>query len=148
MVESNLVGAEWPNQVDILENDEREETPEQPEIDEHENAHIPATMAKEIEEMISQEVAKAQAATLSHLKEYFGMGTFSTGYINGQKLLMNHYVDMLKKEIHKFILAKDWKNMDELINAALEREQETKKRERSPLKRRIEQLLVLKIVSS
>ncbi|GJX79884.1 hypothetical protein Tco_0328033 [Tanacetum coccineum] len=65
-------GAEWPTQVDILENDEREETLEQTETDEHENAHIPAAMAKEIKEMISQEVAKAPVASLSHLKEYFG----------------------------------------------------------------------------
>ncbi|GKF33585.1 hypothetical protein Tco_0106785, partial [Tanacetum coccineum] len=38
-----------------------------------------------------------------------------------------------------FVSTKDWKNMDELMNAALEQEQETKKRERSPPKRRIEQ---------
>ncbi|GKD29919.1 hypothetical protein Tco_1240697 [Tanacetum coccineum] len=54
-------------------------------------------------------------------------------------LLMNNYVDMLKKEIREFVSAKYWKNMDELMNAALEREQETKKCERSPSKRRIEQ---------
>ncbi|GJQ97015.1 hypothetical protein Tco_0008154 [Tanacetum coccineum] len=53
MAESNPEGAEWPTQVDIPENDEREETPEQTETDEHENAHIPAAMAKEIKEMIS-----------------------------------------------------------------------------------------------
>ncbi|GKE29760.1 zinc finger, CCHC-type, retrotransposon gag domain protein, partial [Tanacetum coccineum] len=47
--------AEWSTQVDIPNNDEREENPEQTEIDEHENAHIPAAMAKEIKEMISQE---------------------------------------------------------------------------------------------
>ncbi|GJV55273.1 putative reverse transcriptase domain-containing protein [Tanacetum coccineum] len=52
---------------------------------------------------------------------------------------MNNYVDMLKKEIREFVSAKDWKNIDELMNAALEREQETKKCERSPSKRRIEQ---------
>ncbi|GJT75499.1 reverse transcriptase domain-containing protein [Tanacetum coccineum] len=46
---------------------------------------------------------------------------FLPEYINDQKLLMNHYVEMLRKEI------------------PLEQEQETKKRERSPLKRRIEQ---------
>ncbi|GJT56404.1 putative ribonuclease H-like domain-containing protein [Tanacetum coccineum] len=267
MAESNLEG-----QVGITENDEREETPKQTETDEHENAHIHAAMAKEIKEMISREVAKAQVATLSHLKEYFSNtisqtikeelianftgrvkevtysdfsacnppsyyresnpflchrwiqdveGTFDTSkcpenirvkfianllrgrakewwnytlaakgpdvarnmswnefkelflqkfsphflnthqatqqsvhdfsmtfldrslflpeYINDQKLLMNHYVDMLRKEIREFVSAKDWKNMDKLINAALEREQETKKRERSPPKRRIEQ---------
>nr|GEW51067.1 putative reverse transcriptase domain-containing protein [Tanacetum cinerariifolium] len=95
-------------------------------------------MAKEIKEMISQEVAKAQVATLSHIKEYFGLDVartmswnelkelflqkarFLPKYVNDQKLLMNHYVDMLKKEIREFILAKDWKNMDELMNAALE----------------------------
>ncbi|GJW80674.1 hypothetical protein Tco_0144649 [Tanacetum coccineum] len=58
MAESNPEGDEWPTQVDILENDEREETPEQTETDEHENAHIPAAMAKEIKEMISQELHK------------------------------------------------------------------------------------------
>ncbi|GJT51335.1 hypothetical protein Tco_0977492 [Tanacetum coccineum] len=72
MVKSNPEGAKWPTQVDIPVNDEWEETPEQPETDEHENAHIPVVMAKEIKEMISHEVAKAQAAALSHLKEYFG----------------------------------------------------------------------------
>ncbi|GKB69075.1 hypothetical protein Tco_0930487 [Tanacetum coccineum] len=71
MAESNPKGAEWPTQVDIPERDEREETLEQTETNEHENAHIPAAMAKEIKEMISQEVAKAQEAALSHLKEYF-----------------------------------------------------------------------------
>ncbi|GJU07536.1 hypothetical protein Tco_1123966 [Tanacetum coccineum] len=71
MAESNPEGAEWPTQVDIPENDEREETPEQTETDEHENAHILAAMAKEIKEMISQEVAKARVGALSHLKEYF-----------------------------------------------------------------------------
>nr|GEW58308.1 putative reverse transcriptase domain-containing protein [Tanacetum cinerariifolium] len=50
---------------------------------------------------------------------------------------MNHYVDMLKNEIYEFVPAKDWKNMDELMNAALERKQKTKKRKRSPPKRRI-----------
>nr|GEV14366.1 ribonuclease H-like domain-containing protein [Tanacetum cinerariifolium] len=247
--------------------------------DKHENAHIPAAMAKEIKEMISQEIAKAVAAALSHLKEYFGNiisqtikeelianftgqvkevtysdfsacnppsysresnpflchrwiqdieGTLYTSkcpdnlrvnftanllrgrakerwdytlaakgpdvarnmswnkfkelflqkfflqaelknirmdflsthqamqqhvhdfsmtfldkarflpeYVNDQKLLMNDYVDMLKKDIREFVSAKDWKNMDELMNAALEREQETKKCERSLPKRRI-----------
>ncbi|GJT51305.1 hypothetical protein Tco_0977462, partial [Tanacetum coccineum] len=165
-----------PTQVDIPENDEREETPKQPKIDEHKNAHIPAAMAKEIKEMISQEVAKAQATSLSYLTEYFDnllrgrakewwnytlatkgpdvarnfswnefkelflqKARFLLEYINDQKLLMNHYVDMLRKEIRKFISAKDWKNMDELMNATLEREQETKKRERSSPKRRTEQ---------
>ncbi|GJR59979.1 putative reverse transcriptase domain-containing protein [Tanacetum coccineum] len=299
-----LKGAEWPTHVDIPKNDERKETPEQP--DKHENSYIPASIAKEIKEMISQEIAKAQAATLSHPKEYFssathsslvaldelGRGTstsdghaitvlfleylvnkvqcrelFSTHYrhlaldyqqipkliaetrrkaeqtaierataeqsslsalenmhysqmirfdnaeeasmlksllniydldcggwwvalgiassiglgiytkaelkniqrdflsthqatqqlvhdfsmifldracflpeyVNDQKLLMSHYVDMLKKEICEFVSAKDWKNMDELMNAALEQEKETKKCERSPPKRRIDQ---------
>ncbi|GKA89283.1 hypothetical protein Tco_0811095 [Tanacetum coccineum] len=229
MAESNPEGVEWPTQVDIPENDEQEETPEQTETDEHENVHIPAAMAKEIKEMISQEITKVQAATLSHLKEYFGItisqtikeelianfagrvkevtysdfsacdppsysgesnpflchrwiqdveGTFDTSkcpdnlrvkftanllrghakewwnytlatkgpdftlnmswnefkelflqkarflpeYVNDQKLLMNHYADMLKNEIREFISAKDWKNMDELMNAALEQE--------------------------
>ncbi|GKB36722.1 hypothetical protein Tco_0881664 [Tanacetum coccineum] len=72
MAKINLEGGEWPTQVDIPENDEREETPEQLEIDEPKNVHILAAMAKEIKEMISQEVAKAQAAALSHVKEYFG----------------------------------------------------------------------------
>ncbi|GKE10345.1 hypothetical protein Tco_1413896 [Tanacetum coccineum] len=54
-----------------LENDKREETPEQSETDEHKNAHIPAAMANEIKKMISQEIAKAQAAALSYIKEYF-----------------------------------------------------------------------------
>ncbi|GJQ90285.1 putative reverse transcriptase domain-containing protein [Tanacetum coccineum] len=187
MAESNLEGAEWPTQVYIPENDEWEETPEQTETDEHENAHIPAFMDKEIKEMISQEVAKSHVAALSHLKEYFGNTISQTiteelianfarrvkevtysdfsacpdvarnmswnefkelflqkvrflpEYVNDQKLLMNHYVDMLKKEIREFVSAKDWKNMDELMNAALERVQETKTPERSPLKRRIEQ---------
>ncbi|GJY21321.1 putative nucleotidyltransferase, ribonuclease H [Tanacetum coccineum] len=211
MAESNPEGAEWPTQVDIPENDEREETPEQPATDEHKNAHIPAAMAKEIKEMISQEIAKAQATAFSHLKEYFDgfkmlrerliqanvptiyglnlhltffavvqknggitlllqraelknirrdflsthqatqqsvhdfsmtfldRSRFLPEYINDQKLLMNRYVDMLRKEIREFVSAKDWKNMDELMNAALEREQETKKHERSPPKRRIEQ---------
>ncbi|GKD58836.1 putative nucleotidyltransferase, ribonuclease H, partial [Tanacetum coccineum] len=156
--------AEWPTQVDIPENDEREETPEQTKIDEHENAHIPAAMAKEIKQTISQEVAKAQLVThhltlekaiLFYVTDGFKMlrerliqanvptiygARFLPKYVNDQKLLMNHYVDMLKKEIHEFISAKDWKNMDELMNAALEQEQETKKRERSPSKRRIEQV--------
>ncbi|GKB85997.1 putative ribonuclease H-like domain-containing protein, partial [Tanacetum coccineum] len=215
MAESNPEGSEWPTQVDILENDEQEETPEQTETDEHENAHMPAAMAKEIKEMISQEVAKAQVAALSHLKEYFAnllrgrakewwnhtlatkgpdvarnmswnefkesflqkfspraelknilrdfLSThqatqqpvhdfsmtfldrvhFLPEYVNDQKLLMNHYVDMLKKEIREFVSAKDWKNMDELMNAALEREQETKKHEQSPSKRRIKQGVLL-----
>nr|GEX90908.1 reverse transcriptase domain-containing protein [Tanacetum cinerariifolium] len=64
---------------------------------------------------------------------------FLPEYVNDQKLLMNHYVDILKKEIRKFVSAKDWKNMDELMNAALEQEQKTKKREQSPPKRRIKQ---------
>ncbi|GKE49385.1 hypothetical protein Tco_1480643 [Tanacetum coccineum] len=59
MAESNPEGAEWPTQVDIPENDEREETPEQAETHEQENAHIHVVMTKEIKEMISQEVVKA-----------------------------------------------------------------------------------------
>ncbi|GKE47708.1 reverse transcriptase domain-containing protein, partial [Tanacetum coccineum] len=70
---------------------------------------------------------------------FLDMARFLPEYVNDQMLLMNYYVDMLKKEIREFVSAKDWKNMDELMNAALEREQETKKRERSPPKRRIEQ---------
>ncbi|GJR90658.1 hypothetical protein Tco_0214669 [Tanacetum coccineum] len=64
---------------------------------------------------------------------------FLPEYVKDQKLLINHYVDMLKKEIREFISAKDCKNMNELMNAALEREQETKKMERLPLKRETEQ---------
>nr|GEV91658.1 zinc finger, CCHC-type, retrotransposon Gag domain protein [Tanacetum cinerariifolium] len=76
--------------------------------------------------------------------QYFSMtfldrARFLPEYVNDQKLLMNHYVDMLKKEIREFVSAKDRKNMDELMNAALKREQETKKRKRSLPKRRIEQ---------
>nr|GEV06068.1 reverse transcriptase domain-containing protein [Tanacetum cinerariifolium] len=181
MAESIPKGAEWPTQVDIPENDEREETPKQIETDEQENAHNHAVMAKEIIEMISQEVAMVHAATLSYLKEYFDgfkmlrerliqanvlknygsnsqltffvvmqknggialllqtvlMACFLPEYINYQKLLMNRYVDMLKKEIHEFISAQDYKNIDELMNASLEREQKTKKHEQSPPKRRI-----------
>nr|GEW45299.1 putative reverse transcriptase domain-containing protein [Tanacetum cinerariifolium] len=59
------------------------------------------------------------------------------------KFLMNHYVDMIKKEIRKFVLAKDWKSMDELMNAALEREQETKKCERSPPKKGLNRVVLL-----
>ncbi|GKA33766.1 putative reverse transcriptase domain-containing protein [Tanacetum coccineum] len=138
-------------------------------------------MANEIKEMISQEIAKAQAATLSYLKEYFAnvlrsrakewwnytlaakgpdvsrdmswnefkelflqkfspqaklknirrdflsthqatqqpvhdfsmafldMARFLPEYVNDQMLLMNYYVDMLKKEIREFVSAKDWK---------------------------------------
>ncbi|GJZ28659.1 hypothetical protein Tco_0573306 [Tanacetum coccineum] len=57
----------------IPENDEQgTKLFEQTEHDEHRKfAHIPAPIAKEIKEMISREVAKAQVATLSHLKEYF-----------------------------------------------------------------------------
>ncbi|GJR08676.1 hypothetical protein Tco_0791328 [Tanacetum coccineum] len=69
----------------------------------------------------------------------FKEARFLPKYINDQKFLMNHYVDMLRKEIRELSLSKDWKNMDKLMNAALEREQETKKRERSPPKRKIEQ---------
>ncbi|GJW62240.1 hypothetical protein Tco_0111575 [Tanacetum coccineum] len=57
--------------LDCPKNDKREETPEQSETYEHKNAHIPAAMANEIKKMISQEIAKAQAAALSYLKEYF-----------------------------------------------------------------------------
>ncbi|GJU63226.1 hypothetical protein Tco_1245061 [Tanacetum coccineum] len=70
---------------------------------------------------------------------FLNRARFLPEYINDQKLLMEHYVDMLRKEIHEFISVKDWKNMGKLMNAALEREQETKKREQSPPKRRIEQ---------
>ncbi|GJS99980.1 putative nucleotidyltransferase, ribonuclease H [Tanacetum coccineum] len=51
MAERNPEGPEWPTQVDIPENDEREETPEQIETDEHENARIPAAMAKWIQDV-------------------------------------------------------------------------------------------------
>ncbi|GJZ69484.1 reverse transcriptase domain-containing protein [Tanacetum coccineum] len=119
----------------------------------------PAVMAKEIKEMISQEVAKAQTTTLSHLKEYFGniisqtiqeeLNANFAGRVNKVtssdfsgcglpsysretipfyvtnkfkmlrerliQLLMNHYVDMLKKEIREFISSNDLKNMDEIM---------------------------------
>ncbi|GJZ52716.1 putative reverse transcriptase domain-containing protein [Tanacetum coccineum] len=101
MAESNLEGAEWPTQVDILENDEREETLEQPEINEHENAHIPAAMAKEIKEIISQEVAKAHAATLSHLKEYFGNIIFQTI----QEELIANFTGRVKEVMYSDFLA-------------------------------------------
>ncbi|GKC55143.1 hypothetical protein Tco_1077888, partial [Tanacetum coccineum] len=71
MAESNPERVEWPAQVDIPEHDEWEETPEQTEKDEQENTHILVVMAKEIKEIITQELAKAHAAALSHLKEYF-----------------------------------------------------------------------------
>nr|GEX66798.1 hypothetical protein [Tanacetum cinerariifolium] len=177
MAEMNPEGPKWPNQVDIPENDEQEETLEQTKTDEHENAHIP-------EELISNFAGRVKEVTYSdfstcallsysegsnpflwnEFKELFlqkfsppvklknirrdflsthhatqksvhdfsmtflDRARFLPKYINDQKLLMEHYVDMLRKEIHEFILAKDWKNMDELMNAALEREQETKKR--------------------
>ncbi|GKC66142.1 zinc finger, CCHC-type, retrotransposon gag domain protein [Tanacetum coccineum] len=53
------------------------------------------------------------------------------------KNIRRDFLSTHQKEIQEFISTKDWKNMDELMNAALEREQETKKRERSPPKRRI-----------
>nr|GFC41847.1 hypothetical protein [Tanacetum cinerariifolium] len=59
MAESNPEGAEWPTQVDILEHDEREETLEQPETNEHENAHIPA------EELISNFMGRVKEVTYS-----------------------------------------------------------------------------------
>ncbi|GJV53179.1 reverse transcriptase domain-containing protein [Tanacetum coccineum] len=196
----------------------KDKTPKQTETDKHENAHIAASMAKEIKEMISQEVVKAQVATLSHLKEYFSNtisqtikeelianftgrvkevtyndfsvcnppsysgesnpflchrwiqdveGTFDTSKCpdnlrvkfianllrgrvkewwnytlaaKGPDVAQNmSWNEFKEKEIHEFVSVKDWKNMDELMNAALEREQETKKCERSPPKRRIEQ---------
>ncbi|GKA24396.1 putative reverse transcriptase domain-containing protein, partial [Tanacetum coccineum] len=101
--------------------------------------------------MVSQEIAKAQTTTLLHRMERLSdtivqsikeeldkKACFLPEYVKDQKLLMNHYVYMLKKEIYEFISAKDWKNMDERMNAALEQEQETKKKERLPLKRKIE----------
>ncbi|GJY75449.1 putative reverse transcriptase domain-containing protein, partial [Tanacetum coccineum] len=140
-------------------NDEREETPEQLEIDEHENAHIPVAMAKE-EELNTNFEGRVKEVTYSDFSDcdppsYSGESSpflchrwiqdvegavhFLPEYINDQKLLMNHYVDMLKKEIREFVSAKDWKNMDELMNATLEREQEIKKRKQALPKRRIEQ---------
>ena len=64
---------------------------------------------------------------------------FLPEYANDERLLMKHYVDMLRKDIRQFISARDWKNMDQLMNAALEREQETKKEEEIPPKRKMEQ---------
>ncbi|PWA99583.1 zinc finger, CCHC-type, Retrotransposon gag domain protein [Artemisia annua] len=64
---------------------------------------------------------------------------FLPEYANDERLLMKHYVDMLRKDIRQFISARDWKNMDQLMNAALEREHETKKEEEIPPKRKIEQ---------
>nr|GEV57037.1 reverse transcriptase domain-containing protein [Tanacetum cinerariifolium] len=62
---------------------------------------------------------------------------FCIEYIRNEKMLMEHYVDMLKKEIREFISARNWKNFDEVMNAALERKQETKKgaNKTSPKKR-------------
>ncbi|GJW44619.1 hypothetical protein Tco_0073418 [Tanacetum coccineum] len=150
--------------------------------------------------MVSQEIAKAQTATLLHLMERLSdtivqsikeeldkklagkiqdvEGSFDTSKCPKEslvKFLVNHLHDHAKecwnytlaakghdvamsvswsefkesflqkvspeaelKNIHLDFLTKDWKNMDELMNAALEREQETKKKERSPLKRKIE----------
>ncbi|GKD31179.1 reverse transcriptase domain-containing protein, partial [Tanacetum coccineum] len=213
--------------VALKENDEREETPGQPEIYEHENTYILVAMAKEIKEMTSQKKAIpfpchrwiqdvegvfdtskcleklrvkftanllcgrakewwnytlaakdpdvtrnfswnefkelflqkfSPQAELTNIRRDFlsthhatqqsvhgfsmtfiDKARFLPEYINDQKLLMNHYVDMLRKEIRELSSTKDWKNMDELMNAALEREQETKKCERSPPKKRIKQ---------
>ncbi|GJT17806.1 hypothetical protein Tco_0876512 [Tanacetum coccineum] len=52
---------------------------------------------------------------------FLDMACFLPEYVNDKKLLINHYVDMLKKVIREFVSANDWKNMDELMNAALER---------------------------
>ncbi|GKA59256.1 reverse transcriptase domain-containing protein, partial [Tanacetum coccineum] len=91
---------------------------------------------------IRRDILSAHQATQQFVHDFsmtfLDRARFLPEYINDQKFLMNHYVDMLRKEIREFISAKDWKNMDELMNAALKREQKTKKRERSPLKRRIE----------
>ncbi|GJR05018.1 hypothetical protein Tco_0528002 [Tanacetum coccineum] len=44
---------------------------------------------------------------------------FCPEYVKDEKLLMEHYIDMLKKDIRKFISAKNWKNLDELIDKEL-----------------------------
>ncbi|PWA69508.1 reverse transcriptase domain-containing protein [Artemisia annua] len=64
---------------------------------------------------------------------------FLTEYASDERLLMNHYVDMLRKDIRQFISAKDWKNIEELTNAALERERESTVDEEVPPKRKVEQ---------
>ncbi|GJS07631.1 hypothetical protein Tco_0364427 [Tanacetum coccineum] len=65
---------------------------------------------------------------------------FCPEYFGNEKMLMEHYVDMLKKEIREFISARNWKNFDEVMNAALEYEQDTKKGvNRTYLKRRVDQ---------
>ncbi|GJV81072.1 reverse transcriptase domain-containing protein [Tanacetum coccineum] len=226
MDESNPEGAEWPTQVDIPENDEREETPEQTETHKQENTHIPVVMVMEIKEIISQE-EELIANFAGRVKEvmysdfsacdppsYSGEsnpflchrwiqdveGTFDTskcpkklrvkysanlfrgrakewwnytlaakGPDVARNLSWNEFKELFlqkfsphaelknirrdflsthqatQQSVHDFSMTflnrapKDWKNMDELMNAALEREQETKKHERSPLKRRIEQ---------
>ena len=283
MAERPPESSEWPTHVDIPEQDDREPTPDPPETDEHDNAPISDAMARQIRDMISQEVAKAQEAAIPYYTErlskiiaqaitteldqklaarvgltkevtytdfsackpptYSGEqdpfkchrwiqdveGAFATSkvpedrwvnfvinllrdrakswwnwtlssktpeiarsmtwkqfkellfqnfapeaelnkirrdflgthqttesvhdfsmtfldrahflpeYANDERLLMKHYVDMLRKDIRQFISARDWKNMDQLMNAALEREQETKKEEEIPPKRKMEQ---------
>nr|GEU50195.1 hypothetical protein [Tanacetum cinerariifolium] len=74
MAKSNTEGPEWPTHdilVAQLDRDEFKTTPEQKEkeTDEYENALISVAMAKKIKEMVSQEIAKAQATTLLHLTE-------------------------------------------------------------------------------
>ncbi|PWA85681.1 zinc finger, CCHC-type, Retrotransposon gag domain protein [Artemisia annua] len=64
---------------------------------------------------------------------------FLPEYASDERLLMNHYVDMLRKDIRQFISAKDWKNIEELTNAALERERESTVDEEVPPKRKVEQ---------
>ncbi|GJX40206.1 putative reverse transcriptase domain-containing protein [Tanacetum coccineum] len=67
-------------------------------------------------------------------------GRFCPEYVGNEKMLIEHYVDMLKKEIHEFISARNWNNFDEVMNAALEHEQETKKGvNRTSPKRRVDQ---------
>ncbi|GKF49097.1 hypothetical protein Tco_0142348, partial [Tanacetum coccineum] len=75
-------------------------------------------------------------------KEWWNYTLAAKGPDVARNLSWNEFKELFlqkKMEIREFVLAKDWKNMDELMNAALEREQETKKHERSPPKRRIKQ---------
>ncbi|GKF90276.1 hypothetical protein Tco_0264239, partial [Tanacetum coccineum] len=55
---------------------------------------------------------------------------FCMEYLENEKRLMKHYCDLLKKDIRGFILAKNWKVFDELVEAAMEQELVTKKSDR------------------
>ncbi|PWA53334.1 reverse transcriptase domain-containing protein [Artemisia annua] len=234
--------SERPTHVDIPEQDDRELSPDPAETDEHDNAHISDAMAKQIRDMISQEVAKAQEAAIPYYTErlskitaqtitteldqklaarvappkevtytdfsackpptYLGEqdpfkchrwiqdveGEFVTSkcpedrWVNfsinllrdrakswwnltlssktpeiARSMTWKEFKELLfqnfapEAELNKIrrdflgthqtteISVKDWKNMDQLMNAALEREQETKKEEEIPPKRKMEQ---------